>query len=135
MPPEFYPLACEVAEPDIQVSVTSLSSTLCPDSSELQTFEISNIGDLALDWAITEDGSIPWLSEDPTAGTLQPGEAVVVSVTFDTAGMTPGDYLGQLLIDSNDPDTPQIELPVSLTVRDDCVYHVYLPIVFKGYVP
>lgn len=59
---------------------------------------------------------VPWMSETPTSGTLEPDECVDVEVTFDTTGMTPGEYLAGLQIDSNDPDTPQIILPVTLTV-------------------
>jgi PKD repeat protein len=61
---------------------------------------------------------VPWMSETPTAGTLEPSECVDVYVTFDTTGMTAGEYLAGLQIDSNDPDTPQIILPVTLTVLE-----------------
>ncbi len=57
-----------------------------------------------------------WLSEAPTGGTLPAGECVNVAVTFDPAGMAPGDYRAGLLIESNDPARPEITVPVSLTV-------------------
>jgi hypothetical protein len=59
---------------------------------------------------------IPWLSESPAGGTLAPGDCQTVTVTFDSTGLAPGDYFGDLLIDSNDPDTPRLTVPVSLTV-------------------
>ncbi len=59
---------------------------------------------------------VPWLSEDPTAGTLQPGQCVDIAVTLDSTGLLPGDYFANLLIQSDDPDEPEITLPVSLTV-------------------
>jgi hypothetical protein len=59
---------------------------------------------------------IPWLSEDPTTGTALPGECADVAVTFDSAGLAPGDYSGSLVADSNDPDEPMVEVPVQLTV-------------------
>jgi hypothetical protein len=37
-------------------------------------------------------------------------------VLFCTAGLAPDTYLGNILIESNDPITPEIEIPVSLTV-------------------
>jgi len=59
---------------------------------------------------------IPWLSEDPTEGSLTPGACTDVAVSLDSAGMAPGDYFGDLLIDSNDPDEPQVDVPVQMDV-------------------
>ena len=59
---------------------------------------------------------IPWLSEDLTGGTVPPGECATVTVTFDSTGLAPGDYHGDLQIESNDPDEPAITIPVTLTV-------------------
>jgi len=59
---------------------------------------------------------IPWLSEDPMEGTVDPGECVVVNVTFDSTGLELGTYTGSLNVESNDPDTPIINIPVTLTV-------------------
>jgi hypothetical protein len=61
---------------------------------------------------------VPWLSETPTIGTLGEGESVIVSVTFDSTAMDPGDYFAGLDITSNDPDTPLINLPVAMTVYE-----------------
>jgi PKD repeat protein len=71
-------------------------------------------------WGYSWGGApgIPWLSETPTSGTVLPGECQDVTVTFDSTGLTPGTYLGGLLVNSNDPDTPQVYVPVSLTVLD-----------------
>jgi uncharacterized repeat protein (TIGR01451 family) len=64
----------------------------------------------------TVESDIPWLSEDPTSGTVLPGECTTVDVTFSSAGLTPGDYFGDLLVNSNDPDEPTVTVPVTLTV-------------------
>jgi PKD repeat protein len=64
---------------------------------------------------------IPWLSEDPISGTVPPGECTVVDVTFDSTGMAPGDYLGSLIIASDDPDTPEVAIPVTLTVLEPAI--------------
>ncbi|MGH2538358.1 MAG: DUF7507 domain-containing protein [Candidatus Promineifilaceae bacterium] len=58
----------------------------------------------------------PWLSADPTAGTTTPGATSPVTVTFDSAGLAQGVYTSTLCIESNDPQTPQVRVPVTLTV-------------------
>ena len=68
---------------------------------------------------------IPWLSETPTSGTVAPGTCQDVTVTFDSTGLAAGDYFASLLIDSNDPDEPQVIVPVQLTVTD-CVDTMHL---------
>jgi hypothetical protein len=60
---------------------------------------------------------LAWLSEDPVSGSVLPGECVSVAVSFDSTGMAPGGYSARLLVNSNDPHEPRIELPVSLTVE------------------
>jgi hypothetical protein len=59
---------------------------------------------------------IPWASADPTSDTTGPGGASDVTVTFDSTGLSTGTYTGTLCIDSNDPVTPQVQVPIDLTV-------------------
>ncbi|HNS52821.1 MAG TPA: hypothetical protein PKO09_16775 [Anaerolineae bacterium] len=61
---------------------------------------------------------VPWLSEDPVEGTVPAGGCVDVTVTFDSTGLAVGDYFANLVIDSNDPDEPQVVVPVQLTVLE-----------------
>lgn len=65
-------------------------------------------------WAYTAD--IPWLSEEPITDTLPAGDCQTATVTLDASGLALGDYFADLLILNNDPDTPQVTLPVTLTV-------------------
>ena len=59
---------------------------------------------------------IPWLSVSPTSGSTGSGSTSTVDVTFDSTGLTPGGYSATLCVNSNDPATPQVEVPVDLTV-------------------
>jgi hypothetical protein len=59
---------------------------------------------------------VPWLSEDPTSGTIDPGSAQQVAVTVDTTGLAPGVYMATLFVDSNSGRQPIIEVPVQLVV-------------------
>jgi uncharacterized repeat protein (TIGR01451 family) len=78
------------------------------------------IGATQQDIAFRLEGKIsdvPWLSENPTSGTVKAGGSSVVQVTFDSTGLTPGQYLASLDFNSNDPATPVVNVPVSLTVQ------------------
>ena len=61
-------------------------------------------------------GNIPWLSSFPTAGTVSPDSQDLVGVSFDSAGLTPGEYTANICVNSNDPATPLVVVPVTLTV-------------------
>jgi outer membrane protein assembly factor BamB/subtilisin family serine protease len=59
---------------------------------------------------------VPWLAETPTAGTVLPGGAQVVTATF-TANQPAGTYTANLIVNNNDPDENPVAVPVTLTVR------------------
>ncbi len=60
-----------------------------------------------------------WLSVEPGSGSIPPFSNAVVNVNFDAAELTPDVYNGQLSIYSDDPDTPQLDLPVTMTVATE----------------
>ena len=72
-------------------------------------------------WCVNE---IPWLSEDPTEGTVAAGSAraggggstLPVTVTFDSTGLNPGLRQGQLVFRTDTPN-PLAPVPVNFTVR------------------
>jgi hypothetical protein len=80
-------------------------------------------------WAVASD--IPWLSVHPTSNTLLAGECQTVEVTFDASSLPPDDYFAGLLIFSNDPDTPQVFIPVTMTVGEPEEFQLFTPAVFK----
>lgn len=59
---------------------------------------------------------IPWLSENPTSGTVTAGTTSGVTATFDATGLTPGLRQGQLVIRTNTPYSLPT-LPVDFIVR------------------
>ncbi|MCU0293329.1 MAG: DUF11 domain-containing protein, partial [Thermoanaerobaculaceae bacterium] len=66
---------------------------------------------------------IPWLSVTPLAGTVAPAGSQPLNVGFDSTGLTPGSYNGNLCVLSNDPDpgpgneSELVIVPVTLTVE------------------
>jgi hypothetical protein len=61
-------------------------------------------------------GEVPWLSVSPQSGSTDAGDSSEVTVVFDSAGLAPGVYEALLCVVSNDPATPVVQVPVSLTV-------------------
>jgi hypothetical protein len=56
-----------------------------------------------------------WLSADPITGSLAPGQSTTINVTFNSEGMTGGEYAGTIVFNSNDPVNPVITVPAILT--------------------
>jgi subtilisin family serine protease len=62
--------------------------------------------------------STPWIKIEPEAGTIAPGESYDISVTFDAIELAPAIYQAEIVIISNEPDSPRI-VPVTMTVNLD----------------
>ena len=118
-------LTCGAASaPIIDVSPGSLAASQGPDLVTTQALAITNNGGSNLDWTIAETDTtctspadVSWLSVAPDAGTTIPLDSTAVDVTFDSTGLTPGNYTANLCVDSNDLATPQVQVPVTLTVN------------------
>ncbi|HEU5075975.1 MAG TPA: malectin domain-containing carbohydrate-binding protein, partial [Polyangiaceae bacterium] len=61
-------------------------------------------------------GDIPWLSVEPTSGSLAVGAEQTLEVTVDTTGLEPGLYLGTIFVVTNSGRQPVLRVPVSLVV-------------------
>jgi len=64
----------------------------------------------------TQD-AIAWASADPNSGTAAPDGSSMVDVTFDSTGLAIGVYTGTLCVQSNDPDTPELLVDLTLNVE------------------
>ena len=69
-------------------------------------------------WSGTQENAVQWLYVDPSEGILEPGSAFgeEANITFFAVDAPGGTYTANLLVSSNDPNTPQITIPVSLTI-------------------
>ncbi len=59
---------------------------------------------------------VPWIAETPISGLILPGASQTVQIEVNAAGLVPGIYDANLLLNSNDADSPQIVIPVQFTV-------------------
>ncbi|UII24061.1 Ig-like domain-containing protein [Fulvivirga ligni] len=63
-----------------------------------------------------EDG-LALMFEPPVMGVVAPGETAVIAVALDATGLNDGVYTDDVVISSNDPVTPEVIIPVTLTVN------------------
>ncbi|MCD4746204.1 MAG: T9SS type A sorting domain-containing protein [Bacteroidales bacterium] len=61
-----------------------------------------------------------WLFVEPMCcDTILANESKDIQVTFDATGLSTGIYTADIIISSNDPDDPQLTVPVTLTVGEN----------------
>ncbi|WP_420455537.1 reprolysin-like metallopeptidase [Rubrivirga sp.] len=60
----------------------------------------------------------PFVTVSPSAGTVAPGESDTFTVTLDATEREEGTYTADLVVSSNDPSTPTVTVPVTLTVGE-----------------
>jgi len=66
--------------------------------------------------AVRFEAQTPWLSATPNAGTVAPGQSALVTVGFDAAELCGDSYSANLHVLSNDPDSPDVAIPVTLNL-------------------
>ena len=113
------------ADPVAQVSPGSLNESVETGFTTSTSFAIGNPGGADLNWTLDTSDSpacatpstVAWLTLAPTSGTVVAlGTATDVDVGIDAATLAPGSYSTNLCVHSNDPATPVVAVPLSLTV-------------------
>jgi hypothetical protein len=82
--------------------------------------KISNVGAQEcppLEWSVAERPPVEWLGENPASGSIDTGDTVTITVTFDATELTSGIYNDTLEITSNDPVHLTKDVWVKLTVN------------------
>jgi len=70
---------------------------------------------------------LDWFDVSPVSGSVAPGGSVPITAYFDSAALTPGQYLATLNVNSNDPVNPQMTIDVTLNVQDPNQPPVIIP--------
>ncbi|HFE64530.1 MAG TPA: choice-of-anchor D domain-containing protein, partial [Caldithrix sp.] len=66
---------------------------------------------------VTEEFRSSWLTLNPDSGTVAPAGTIPVELTFDPSGLLGGDYTTKIIITSNDPVTPEVNIGVHMFVQ------------------
>ncbi|HRQ40463.1 MAG TPA: hypothetical protein PLD25_21320 [Chloroflexota bacterium] len=76
---------------------------------------------------------IDWVMTDPASGVIPPNAASAVTVTFDTTDLLIGTHRGVLCIQSNDPISPFIPVPLTTrVVRGEPDHELFLPVIVRN---
>lgn len=116
--------------PEISVDPTSIYQELIFDSVATQELIISNsgLGILEFEASIVYLDTLNpqnWLFIAPDTGNINPSEELPIIVTFDTEGLNRNTvYFANIIINSNDPITPTVIVPVTLSIIVDVEKHV-----------
>jgi hypothetical protein len=111
-----------ILPPDIDISANEITFTIAEGTMTDSVFTISNIAQPEsqnLNWEIYEEmPGCDWLSENPTTGSIQPGNDQQVTVFVDATQLSGGNYYCNLMLSSNDPDESLLQIPVTLNVTE-----------------
>jgi hypothetical protein len=69
-----------------------------------------------LDSGLPNFTDVPWLSLEPTEGTVATGESTEITVAVDSTGLEPGMYRAAAVVTTNDRDHSNFQIPVVLIV-------------------
>nr|NQU91528.1 T9SS type A sorting domain-containing protein [Bacteroidota bacterium] len=88
-----------------------------PDEMILQDYNLPSSG------TFTTDVTMPlvisgWMYMARLVDTLAPGDSQIAQVLFDATDLPEGAYYGNIFVESNDPDMPLLDIPVTLNVGD-----------------
>jgi subtilisin family serine protease len=102
--------------PTISIDNSSLNASLTIAEVDTDIFTISNSGSQDLTFSISESPAVAWFSAAPLAGTISASGSRLITGSFTAAGLAPGIYQTLLLVASNDPVHPLLEVSVALEV-------------------
>ncbi len=107
------------AVPNAVITPDSLVMSAAIGGQATQSVQIKNTGSAALNWNAATNFQDTWLAADPRSGSLPPGDSTVFHVTARSDNLAAGVHSGDAFVTSNDPDDPNIIIPVTFTVVGD----------------
>lgn len=69
-----------------------------------------------VDSGIPSYTDVPWLSENPSSGTLDPRQSQRVNIRIDASALAPGVYAATVFVVSDSPRQPAIGVPIKVVV-------------------
>ena len=113
--PVIIPVSLEVIGPEIELSATSFSFSRVEGGTNPsdQSLVITNAAEATLNWQITK--SCSWVNVTPSSGSLNNGEADIVTISIDMTGLSRGVH--QCVLTVSDPDAHNSPQTVVVTLN------------------
>lgn len=111
--------------PEIDIMPMAIIDTLDVDSSASHNLYIANIGEDWLNYGLHDNQA--WVIVIPDTGRIAVSGVDTISVILSAAGLTPGDYDGQIMVNSDDTNEAVTMIPVTMTVIGGSVNCPYIP--------
>ena len=106
--------------PTMIVSTTEMSDTLLVGAASSQMFSITNAtaAPSVLNYTITENPPVDWLTATPTSGAITSVSSEDITVDFDASTVAAGTYTTELIIAGDDPANPEDTILVTLVANE-----------------
>ena len=102
----------------ILANPTSLQQELPVDESASQILNLSNISEESVDFELSIDPAVGWLTLDPTSGSLATTENTDITVDFDATGLSKGFFNTEIVLTPTGFPDGEIRVAVALRVLD-----------------
>jgi hypothetical protein len=102
--------------PELFVAESEVFAAVSIPNTVTKKINTSNIGTATLYYNISELPSASWLLHDVSADTLLRGNNSEINLEFQSVGLLEGKYETVLMITSNTPNKPAMEIPVVLNI-------------------
>jgi hypothetical protein len=103
----------------LTVDPSNLSAVCRNHESFTETLSIWNSGEISLTWSLAETPDVPWLSANPTAGSIDAWSREPVTLVFSPAGLSSGIYHDTISIFSSSQQNNPLRVPIKLSVFAD----------------
>ena len=103
-------------EPVFTYTPTEMLATIDGEDVYETILTLSNNGSNVISYSVEVTPGVSWLSIDPMEGGIGPEADEVLTVVFDSTGLTAGVYETVVRVSTTEPTYPFVEIPVVLTV-------------------
>lgn len=113
----------------IVVTPAEISMSMPSGQQRTANLRLENHGEGPLDFEVPVPDRIAatsvraepaaWALVAPSTGTIPPGGTVDLTVALDATGLEPSTYNGLVRIRSNDPSSPEVQVPLTIMVSED----------------
>jgi hypothetical protein len=104
--------------PEVEPYPSCINVLLESDQTINRQIRLDNLGFVVLDFEV--EVAAPWITQVvPQIGTVPPRSTGFVNLLIDADGLAFGLYQTEILISTNDPNTPEIVIPVMLEVIEE----------------